>query len=80
MEPYADAQHITSSDADRVPLDVHFCTTTDPLTIAIYAGPQKIGFVRAVHEARFQSLDLQRRVIGVFDDIHTAMRACWGAR
>jgi hypothetical protein len=80
MKPYANAQHITSSDADQVPLNVHFCTTSDPTTLAIYAGAQRLGFVRAVHEARFQSLDLQRRVIGEYPDIHSAMRRCWRAR
>jgi hypothetical protein len=57
-----------------------FCSTSDPQTLAVYVGPQKIGFVRAAHAAKFQALDLNRRVIGVFDDVHTAMRACWGAR
>jgi hypothetical protein len=80
MQPYANAQRITSSDADQVPLDVHFCTTSDPQTLAIFVGPQKCGYVRAAHAAKFQALDLNRRIIGDFNDIHAAMRACWGAR
>jgi hypothetical protein len=80
MKTYANAARITSSDADqKVPLDVHFCTTSDPQTLAIYVGPRKIGFVRAAHAAKFQALDLNRRVIGVFDDIHSAMCACASA-
>jgi hypothetical protein len=77
MKTYADTARITSSDADqKVSLDVHFCTTSDPQTLAIYVGARKIGFVRAAHAAKFQALDLNRRVIGVFDDIHSAMCAC----
>jgi hypothetical protein len=78
MKHYANTQSIASSDAD-VPLDVHFCTTSDPQTLAIYSGPQRLGYVRAVHEGRFQSLDLNRRVIAEFNNIHSAMRTCWGA-
>jgi hypothetical protein len=80
MKPYDNAQRITSSEADqKVPLAAHFCTTSDPQTLAIYVGPRKIGFVRAAHAAKFQALDLNRRVIGVFDDIHSAMCACASA-
>jgi hypothetical protein len=81
MKTYANAARITSSDADqKVPLGVHFCTTSDPQTLAIYVGPRLIGYVRAAPGAKFWAINRDRLLVGTFDDIHTAMCACWGAR
>jgi hypothetical protein len=68
----------TQAMSDIPPTSFTYNTERDD-ELAVYSGRELLGYVRAEPGAKFWAISRDRLLVGTFDDIRAAMRACANA-